>query len=140
MNDAGSPLYDPLDKSIAEVHLYLDADASGSTTGIVSTSIVRQRLAVALDEAAAYGYQIFVGEIGLYAGNPIASAAWADFIAYVTAKASVCTGFTWWAAGAPGWWDDVDAHNGGHFSITPTDGTVYTGDTINMQMIENDFV
>jgi hypothetical protein len=138
---AGSPLYDPLRKSIAEVHVYLDQDASGGTTEIVRTTVARERIAVALNEAKSRGYKIFVGEIGFYAGNEIASAAWADFIAYAKAKARVLTGFAWWAAGTPGWWDDVAANGGGHFSISPTSaGAVYSGDTINMNMIENDFL
>jgi endoglucanase len=140
-NGVGSPLFDPLKKSIAEVHVYLDPDAGGGTTEIVSASIARERIAVALNEASARGYKIFVGEIGCYAGNAIAPAAWADFMAYAKAKARVLTGFAWWAAGTPGWWDDVAANDGGHFSITPTNaGAVYSGDTINMNMIENDFV
>jgi endoglucanase len=141
VNGVGRGLWDPLKKSVAEVHLYLNADSSGSTTGIVSQTIARERLSVALNEAAAHGYRIFVGEIGCYAGNQLASAAWADFVKYVTANSSVCTGYTWWAAGWPGWWDDVAANGGGHFSITPTKvGAVYSGDTINMTMIEHDFV
>jgi hypothetical protein len=52
----------------------------------------------------------------------------------------VLAGFAWWAPGAPGWWDDVGADGGGHFSVTPTDaGAVYSGDTINMTMIESAF-
>jgi hypothetical protein len=34
-----------------------------------------------MTEAAAHGYRLFVGEIGCYAANPLAPAAWADFVA-----------------------------------------------------------
>jgi hypothetical protein len=44
----------------------------------------------------------------------------------------------WWACGKPGWWDDVAANGGGHFSITPTNN--YMTDTVNMDMIETAFV
>jgi hypothetical protein len=60
-------------------------------------------------------------------------------MAYFNANSSTLVGFTWWACGSPGWWDDVSANNGGHFSITPTNGSTFTGDTVNMQMIQGSF-
>jgi hypothetical protein len=33
----------------------------------------------------------------------------------------------------------VAAHGGGHFSATPTNGATFTGDTVNMTMVQNDF-
>jgi hypothetical protein len=51
----------------------------------------------------------------------------------------VLTGWAWWAVGSPGWWDDIGADGGGHFALTPTNGDTYTGDTVNMAMIRNDF-
>jgi hypothetical protein len=51
----------------------------------------------------------------------------------------VIAGWTWWAAGEPGWWDDVGANDGGHYSVTPTDGNTYTGDSVNMTMIKASF-
>jgi endoglucanase len=138
-NGAGQPLSDPSNNIVAEVHCYLDPDAAGSSTDIVSTTIARERLGVAVDEAAAHGYQIYLGEIGMYAGNAIASAAWADFIEYAATHSATLIGYTWWAGGMPGWWDDVSANGGGHFAITPTDGDTFTGDTLNVQMIQSDF-
>jgi endoglucanase len=135
-NGRGAPLRDPLGKLAAEVHLYLDPDASGSTTDIASATIASERLAVAATEAASQGYPLFVGEIGFWAGHPLAADAWADFTAFVHAHRRTVTGFAWWAAGSPGWWDDVAADGGGHFSVTPTDGTTFTGDTINIRLIE----
>jgi endoglucanase len=138
-NGVGQPLLDPASNIVAEVHCYLDPDAAGSSTDVVSTTIARERLAVAVDEAAAHGYKVYLGEIGMYAGNPVAAAAWADFIDYVDTHSATLVGYTWWAGGMPGWWDDVGANGGGHFAITPTDGNNFTGDTVNMQMIQNDF-
>ena len=138
-NGVGQPLSDPADNIVAEVHCYLDPDAGGSSTDIVSTTIARERLAVAVDEAAAHAYQVYLGEIGLYAGNAIATAAWADFIDYAANNSATLVGYSWWAGGMPGWWDDVGANGGGHFAITPTNGNTFSGDTINMQMIQNDF-
>ncbi len=138
-NGASQPLSDPANNIVAEVHCYLDPDAGGSSIDIVSTTTARERLAVAVDEAAAHGYKVYLGEIGMYAGNPIAAAAWADFIDYADTHDATLVGYTWWAGGMPGWWDDAGANGGGHFSITPTDGNDFTGDTVNMQMIQSDF-
>ena len=138
-NGPGQPIADPANNIVAEVHCYLDADGSGSTTGIVAVTTARDRIAVALNEAAAHGYKIYLGEMGFWAGNALAPGAWADFIDYFNHNRDTLIGFTWWAGGMPGWWDDVAANGGGHFAITPTNGATFTGDTINMQMIQNDF-
>ncbi len=140
-NGAGQPINDPLDNIVAEVHTYLDTDQGGGTTEITSITAARDHISVALNEAAAHGYRIYLGEIGLYAGATNAPQAWADFIAYFNANAGsgVFLGFTWFAGGDPLWWPDVAANGGGHFSISPTSSATYTGDTVNMDMIENDF-
>lgn len=140
-NGPGQALTDPQNNIVAEVHTYLDADQGGSSTQITSVTAAREHLAVALNEAAAHGYRIYLGEIGMYANAANAPQAWADFIAYLNANTAsgVFTGFTWFAGGDPLWWPDVAANGGGHFSISPTSAAVYTGDTVNMDMIENDF-
>ncbi|MBL0163910.1 MAG: cellulase family glycosylhydrolase [Xanthomonadales bacterium] len=140
-NGVGQPIVDPLGKIVAEVHTYLDADEGGGTTQITSVTAARDHISVALNEATAHGYRIYLGEIGLYAGAANAPQAWADFIAYFNANAGsgVFSGFTWFAGGDPLWWPDVAANGGGHFSISPTSAASYTGDTVNMDLIENDF-
>ena len=85
---------------------------------------------------------VYLGEIGIYAdanldGQGFTPAdAWADFVNYFAANQGPFIGFTWWAGGMPDWWSGLDAP---YFSISPTDDINYTGDTANMQMIENDF-
>jgi endoglucanase len=140
-NGAGQALTDPLDNIVAEVHTYLDTDQGGGTTEITSITAARDHLSVAVNEAAAHGYRVWLGEIGLYAEATNAPQAWADFIAYLDANAGagVLLGFTWFAGGDPLWWADVGANGGGHFSISPTSSATYTGDTVNMDLIENDF-
>jgi endoglucanase len=138
-NGVGVPIADPANNMMVEVHTYLDADEGGGTTGITSATAARDHLSVVVNEARARGYQVYLGEIGFYAGNPIAASAWTDFISYANANNDTLDAFTWWAGGAPGWWDDVAASGGGHFAITPTNGATFTGDTVNMNMIENDF-
>lgn len=138
-NGPGQPISDPLGRLAAEVHTYLDADQSGSSDAITAITAARQQLAATVDEARARGYQVYLGEIGLHAANPLAAAAWADFIDYFEANSDVLVGFTWWAGGHPLWWSDVGANGGGHYSISPTDPATYSGDTINMDLIEDDF-
>lgn len=140
----GKPLFDPLNNTLAEVHTYLDPDEGGVSAEITSVTAAREHLAVAVNEARAHGYRLFLGEIGMYAGETTddghaASDAWRNFVSYANANTDVLLGWTWWAAGTPGWWDDVAANGGGHYSVTPTNGTTYTGDTVNMKMIGGDF-
>jgi endoglucanase len=135
-NGPGVPINDPLNNLVVEVHTYLDADQGGSTTGITSVTAAREHMEVVVDEARLRGYQVYLGEIGFLATMPLAPAAWADFVAYFEANQDVFIGYTWFAGGAPGWWDDIGASGGGHFSITPTDDATFTGDTVNMDMIE----
>ena len=139
-NGVGQPLSDPANNIAAEVHTYLDADEGGSTTGITSIDAARLHLQVVVNEAALRGYQVWLGEIGFYANEPLAPQAWADFVSYFDSQPNTLVGWTWWAGGDPnGWWPDVAANGGGHFSITPTSAATYTGDTVNMDMIEDDF-
>jgi endoglucanase len=143
-NGPGLPFTDPLNNSVVEVHTYLDTDEGGVSAEITSVTAARQHLGVVEAEARAHGYKLFVGEIGMYAGQRTndghpASDAWKDFAAYAQANSDLFVGWTWWAAGEPGWWDDVAANGGGHYSVTPTNGNTYTGDTVNMTMIKGDF-
>lgn len=133
----GQPLLDPLGKLVVGVHSYADTNAGGGSTQVASTTISRERVKVTVDWARANGLKVFVGEIGMYAGAANASANWASFVSYLDANADTLTGFAWWGCGKPGWWDDVAASGGGHFSITPTGN--YAGDTVNMTMIKSAF-
>lgn len=128
----GLPLLDPVGKLVANVHSYADTDAGGSTTTVVSSTVSRTRVKVAVDWARANGVRVFVGEIGMYAGATNATANWNDFVTYLDANGDTLIGFTWWACGKSGWWNDVGASGGGHFSITPPSST---SDTVNMSMI-----
>jgi endoglucanase len=133
----GLPLLDPQNRLVVGVHSYADPDTSGSSTGVVSPTISRSRMQGVVEWARANGLKVFVGEIGMYAGAPNATANWSDFVSYLDANSDTLTGFAWWGCGKPGWWDDVAASGGGHFSITPTNGG--TGDTVNMSMIQSSF-
>jgi endoglucanase len=134
--NGGQPIFDPLNNIVAEVHTYLDSSEGGLADDITAITAARDHVSVALNEATAHGYKIYLGEIGIYAGNPNAYAAWADFVSYFNANQGPLMGFTWWAGGMPDWWNDLHAP---HFAISPTDNVNFTGDTVNMQMIQNDF-
>jgi endoglucanase len=134
---AGKPLQDALGKLVVSVHTYADSDAAGSSTTVVSTSISRARLTGVTDWARSQGLKVFVGEIGMYSGASNAAANWNDFVDYLDASSDAFRGFAWWGCGKPGWWNDVGASGGGHFSITPTND--YATDTVNMTMIQSSF-
>jgi predicted esterase/aryl-phospho-beta-D-glucosidase BglC (GH1 family) len=142
-NGPGLPLTDPLQQLIAECHLYLD-DAGGTTLAINGfrggspVDAARDRLAVMVDWARPLGLPVHVGEIGWYAGTLGAQATWDTFVAYCDANADVVVGYDWWAASEPGWWDDP---TNAHFSVSPTTAgaDAFTGDTVNMIMIETAF-
>jgi len=149
----GGPLYDPQNNVAVEVHTYLDSDQSGSTTCISSANAAANQMKVTVDWARSHNLKVYLGEIGLWAGFNSASppsgckpsgtftaaTAWNNFITYFNANADTFEAYTWWAASDPAWWKDVAANGGGHFSVSPTNGTTYTGDTINMQMIQGGF-
>lgn len=132
-NGIGQPISDPINNIVAEVHTYVDANESGTGDDITSVTAAVDHVAVALNEAQAQGYKVYVGEIGMYAGNADAPTTWSNFVGYFDANAGPLMGFTWRAGGMPAWWPDVHAP---HFSISPTDAATFTGDTVNMTMIQ----
>jgi endoglucanase len=151
-NGAGQPISDPLNNLAVEVHSYVDNDQGGVTDQITSITALRNQLANTVNWARANGLRVYLGETGMHATTPVtaggtAQQAWDDFIAYFEANADTLEGFTWWAGGDPrGWWTDQGANGGGHYAISPlrpnsyVDPDVsYSGDTVNMDMIENDF-
>jgi endoglucanase len=134
-NGPGQPLSDPLSNLVVSVHTYADADASGSSATVVSGTISATNMAGVTQWARANGLKVMVGEIGMYASAANASQNWSNFVSFLDSNADATMGFAWWGCGKPGWWDDVAANGGGHFSITPTNN--YTTDTVNMTMIQS---
>lgn len=135
----GIQLTDPENNLVAEVHTYLDPDQGGGGAEISSMTAASDQISDTVNEARANGYSVFLGEIGFWADHPLAYSAWENFIRFTRTNSDVFTGYAWWAAGDPLWWNDVAANGGQHFSISPTDQATFTGDTVNMDMIENDF-
>ena len=132
----GQPLLDPQNKLVVEVHTYADTNQGGLDDGITSVTSVRDHVKHTVDWANANGQKVYLGEIGLYSGNALAAQTWQNFVTYASANTNTLVGFTWWAGGYPGWWDNEHAP---YFSITPTNAANYTGDTANMNMIKAAF-
>jgi endoglucanase len=141
-NGVGVPLADPLNNIAVEVHTYVDSTEGGLGDDITSVTAARDHVDVTVQWARNNGYPVYLGEIGMYEGFSsaapafTASDAWQDFVAYFNANGDTLIGFTWWAGGYPDWWPDVHA---AYFSISPTSDVTFTGDTVNMTMIEGSF-
>ncbi|WP_306581322.1 glycoside hydrolase family 5 protein [Dokdonella sp.] len=133
---AGLPLQDTLNNTVVEVHSYADGTKGGLDNGITSATVLRDDVKVPVDWARAHGLKVYVAEVAVFHGNALAAQTWNNFVTYAGANTDTLIGFTWWAGGYPGWWDDVNAPT---FSITPTDAGTYTGDSANMDMIEGAF-
>jgi aryl-phospho-beta-D-glucosidase BglC (GH1 family) len=141
-NGPGAPLSDPLDKLVAECHIYLD-DNGGAALDILPyaggapVDAARDRLAVMVEWARPLGLRVHVGEIGFYAGTAGAQTTWDAFAAYCDDNVDVVTGFDWWGASEADWWTDPGA---ARFSVSPTTGVpTVSGDTANMTMIASSF-
>ena len=94
---------DSANRLLIEVHQYLDADSSGTSTSCVSSSIGSQRLAGFTAWLRANGRRGLLGEVG-GANNSLCNLAVADALNHLHANADVWAGWVWWAAGP--WWGD----------------------------------
>ena len=131
----GLPLLDPQDNMAIEVHTYVDQNQGGLDNGITSVTAARDHVKHTVDWARARAFKVYLAEIGMYAGNALAMQAWSDFVAYAGANTDTLIGFAWWAGGYPGWWDNAQFPD---FSVAPTQAD-FTGDTVNMTMIQGAF-
>lgn len=104
---------DPLDNWAIEVHQYLDADSSGTSTGVVSPSIGSERLAGFVEWCRQNKLRAFLGEFGA-ANTPAGQEAISDMLQSMERDRDVWLGWTWWAAGR--WWGNYP------FSIQPEAG------------------
>ncbi len=129
-NAAAWNLVDPANNLHVQLHLYCDGDSSGSTTNIVSETIAVDRLQDAVAWARGRRLKLFIGEVAVSAGNPIAARTWANLMAYVEANADVFLGWAWWGGGpsGSGWATNI-------YSLVPTAGI----DAPAMRMIQSSF-
>lgn len=96
-----------------EIHQYSDADQSGSSADVVSTTIGADRLASVTDWAERTGNRLFLGEFGA-GSDPASIANLANMLGFMQQHSTVWQGGTEWGGGP--WWGDyalaTDSSNG----------------------------
>ncbi len=100
-----------------DVHQYLDSDSSGSSEGIVSETIGRERLVNFTNWLHANNRKGFLGEFAVSEntiGAGIGDEAINNMLGYIESNADVWLGWTWWAAGP--WYTNY------FFSLEPLSG------------------
>jgi endoglucanase len=120
----GHGIYDPLDNWMIEIHQYMDSDASGGTSGIVSPTIGADRLADVTLWARAHNKKLFLGEFAS-GPDPVSLQALDNMLRYITNNSDVWRYATWWGAG--------DKWANYFFKLDPTD---YANPIDTPQMIE----
>ena len=98
---------DPANNYAFEVHQYLDADASGTSTTIANgdVNIGPERLAAVTQWASQTGNKLFLGEIGV-GTDSTSTAALDKTLAYMEQHADVWQGVTYFAGGP--WWGNTE--------------------------------
>ncbi|WP_161963080.1 glycoside hydrolase family 5 protein [Xanthomonas arboricola] len=99
---------DPLNRYAFEVHQYLDADSSGTSSVCVSSTIGAERLRNFTEWLRTNRKRGFLAEFGT-ANNPVCNEALQGMLGYMESNADVWLGWTWWAAGS--WWNLSYAYN-----------------------------
>jgi Cellulase (glycosyl hydrolase family 5)/Tryptophan-rich Synechocystis species C-terminal domain len=94
----GSGIVDPSHNFAFEVHQYLDADGSGTSSTVVSTTIGIERLTAITQWAEATGNKLFLGEFGV-ASDPTSLTALNNMLGYMAQHTDVWEGGTYWAGG-----------------------------------------
>lgn len=85
------------------MHQYLDSDSSGTSPTCVSSTIGRERLAVATEWLRRNNLKGYLGEIG--AGSNAACIEAVKGALCSMQQSGVWLGLAWWAAGP--WWGNV---------------------------------
>ncbi|KLD72200.1 glycoside hydrolase family 5 protein [Xanthomonas pisi] len=101
-------IYDPLNRYAFEVHQYLDADSSGTSSVCVSPTVGAERLRNFTEWLRTNGKRGFLAEFGT-ASNQVCNEALRGMLGYMESNADVWLGWTWWAAGS--WWNLSYAYN-----------------------------
>ncbi|AJQ85744.1 glycoside hydrolase family 5 protein [Xanthomonas oryzae] len=101
-------IYDPLNRYAFEVHQYLDADSSGTSTTCVSATIGADRLRNFTKWLHTNRKRGFLAEFGT-ANNAVCNQALQGMLAHMETNADVWLGWTWWSAGS--WWNATYLYN-----------------------------
>ncbi|TDZ18908.1 Endo-beta-1,4-glucanase B [Colletotrichum orbiculare MAFF 240422] len=101
VNDNMKGLTDPLDKTVYEMHQYLDGDSSGTAADCTSATCGVDRVK---DATAWLRANNKVGVLGEFAGgaNEVCKEAVTNLLDYLQENSDVWQGAVWWAAG-PMW-------------------------------------
>lgn len=91
-------VYDPYDNCMIEIHQYMDGDASGGTSGIVSPTIGADRLADVTAWARQHRKKLFLGEFAA-ASDHVSMNALEVMLKYVYNNSDVWYYATWWGGG-----------------------------------------
>jgi endoglucanase len=94
---------DPGSNFAFEVHQYLDADSSGTSSTCVNTNIGVQRIAAFQTWCRTNGFKAFLGEFGV-ATNATCLEAMKNLVQAVESNKDVWIGWSYWAAGP--WWGE----------------------------------
>jgi len=81
-----------------ELHQYLDADSSGTSTTVVSPTIGAERLSAATSWAQSTGNRLFLGEFGA-GSDPASIAALTNELSFMQQHSDVWQGGTYWSGG-----------------------------------------
>jgi endoglucanase len=104
---------DPDHNYAIEIHQYLDADGSGTSTSVVSPTIGVERLTAVTQWAEATGVHLFLGEFGS-GSDPASLTATQNMLTYMAQHTDVWQGATEWGGGP--WWGNYG------FATDPTNG------------------
>ncbi|KAL3424506.1 endoglucanase 3 [Phlyctema vagabunda] len=115
-SDSMGTLTDPSDKIVYEMHQYLDADGSGTSSTCVSSTIGAERVAAATEWLQSNGKKGILGE---FAGgvNADCESAVTGMLDSLVAANDVWMGALWWGAGP--WWGDYI------YAMQPPSGAAY---------------
>ncbi|MBO9716384.1 MAG: glycoside hydrolase family 5 protein [Pseudoxanthomonas sp.] len=94
-------LRDPANRTVVEVHQYLDADYSGTSADCASPTIGVDKLRGFTEWLRQQGRQGFLAEFGAGPGE-VCQQAVDNMLGFIEQNGDVWLGWTWWAAG--GWW------------------------------------
>ena len=116
VNDNMKGLRDPLNKTVYEMHQYLDGDSSGTSEICTSSTIGVERVKDATEWLRTNNK---VGILGEFAGgaNELCKEAVIGLLDYLQENSDVWMGASWWAAGP--WWGSY------MYSFEPETGTGY---------------
>lgn len=104
---------DPGDNFLFEIHQYLDANSSGTSTDCVSPSVIRSRLSELTHWLREEGQRALLAEFGA-ADNAACLSALTAILDYMEENDDAWSGWTYWAGGA--WWGDYP------MSVQPKEG------------------